>query len=68
MNGLDSFVVTSIAANIKSMDDNQLRLLSKMIAYSPNGDRLSFLIAVERFDADMTNKDELDIEVQEPVC
>jgi hypothetical protein len=68
MNGLDSFVVTSIAANIKSMDDNQLRLLSKMIAYSPNGDRLSFLIAVERFDADMNNKDELDIEVQEPVC
>jgi hypothetical protein len=68
MNGLDSFIITSIAANIKSMDDNQLRLLSKMIAYSPNGDRLSYLIGVEQFDSTVVEKDELNIEVQDPVC
>lgn len=68
MNAVDNFVISSIASNIKMMDDNELRLLSKLIAYSPNGDRLSFLIAIERFDADVTKKDPLDIEVQEPVC
>jgi hypothetical protein len=68
MNGLDSFVITSIAANIAAMSDNQLRLLAKILYSNPNGDRLSYLIGVEQFDADMTNKDPLNIEVQDPVC
>jgi hypothetical protein len=68
MNGLDSFVITSIAANIAAMSDNQLRLLAKILYNSPNGDRLSYLIGVEQFDADMFNKDPLNIEVQDPVC
>ena len=68
MNGLDSFVITSIAANIAAMSDNQLRLLAKILYNNPNGDRLSYLIGVEQFDADMINKDPLNIEVQDPVC
>ena len=68
MNGLDSFIVTSIASNIAAMNDNQLRLLSKMLSNNPNGDRLAFLIGVERYDADVTKNDPLSIEVQDPVC
>ena len=63
MNGLDSFVITSIASNIATMNDNQLRMLAKLLYSNPNGDRLSYLIGVEQFDADMIN-----IEVQEPEC
>jgi hypothetical protein len=68
MNGLDSFVITSIASNIVAMSDNQLRLLAKLLYSNPNGDRLSYLIGVEQFDSTIVEKDELNIEVQDPVC
>lgn len=68
MNGLDSFVITSIASNIASMEDNQLRLLAKFLSNNPNGDRLSYLINVEIFDAAITEKYRIDIEVQDSVC
>jgi hypothetical protein len=68
MNGLDSFVITSIASNIASMEDNQLRLLAKILSNNPNGDRLSYLINVEIFDAAFTEKYRIDIEVQDSVC
>ena len=65
MNKLNSFLVVATADNISKMSNDEISLLSELLADVKNGEKLSDFISFQIQDKSYYTKD---IEVQEPVC
>jgi len=65
MNKLNAFLVVATADNISKMSNDEISLLSELLADVKNGEKLSDFISFQIQDKSYYTKS---IEVQEPVC
>jgi hypothetical protein len=65
MNKLNAFLVVATADNISKMSNDEISLLSELLADVKNGEKLSDFISFQIQDKSYYTKN---IEVQEPVC
>jgi hypothetical protein len=65
MNKLNAFLVVATADNISKMSNDEISLLSELLADVKNGEKLSNFISFQIQDKSYYTKN---IEVQEPVC